>query len=287
MSIYTNTARFDGTARALTEEQLFKLAPSIFATTAHDSRSDRFAPIPTIEIVRGLAREGFSVVGAMQSGSREVSKQDFTKHLLRIRRLDDDTKHSVGDNVLEMLLQNGNDGSSAYKLMAGMFRIRCLNSLVSQTSTVDEVKIRHSGDALGKVIEGTYSVLQSAEKLLAAPQDWSQIKLSDDVRRAFAVGAHVERFADHEGNINTAVKPEQLLIPRRADDRANDLWTTFNVIQENAMRGGITAIGRDANNRRRRTTTREIGGIDQNVKLNKGLWAMAEYLADNRHQFAA
>src|SRR6187431_2753685 len=63
--IYTPTARFD-TGRALTESELFKLAPSVFATTAHESRSERFAPIPTIEIVRGLAKEGFGVVGAKQ-----------------------------------------------------------------------------------------------------------------------------------------------------------------------------------------------------------------------------
>ena len=31
----------------LTREQMFKFAPSIFATTAHHSRSERFTPIPT------------------------------------------------------------------------------------------------------------------------------------------------------------------------------------------------------------------------------------------------
>jgi hypothetical protein len=285
MTIYTNTARFDGSARALTEAELFKAAPSIFATEAHASRSDRFRPIPTIEMIKALATEGFSVVGAMQSAARSEDRKGFTKHLLRIRRLDDAKALTVGDNVMEILLQNGNDGSSAYKLMAGMFRIRCANSLVSQTSTIDQVNVRHSGDAVGKVIEGTYEVLKNAEKVLAAPQDWSNIQLNDNVRRAFAVGAHVERFADAEGNIATPIKPEQLLIPRRADDQGRDLWSTFNVIQENCIKGGLHGVGRDANGHRRRSTTREIGGIDQNVKLNKGLWAMAEYLADHRHQF--
>jgi hypothetical protein len=35
MTVYTHTARFD-TARALTEEELRKAAPSIFATAAHE-----------------------------------------------------------------------------------------------------------------------------------------------------------------------------------------------------------------------------------------------------------
>lgn len=68
MTIYTHTARFD-TARALTEDEMRKAAPSIFATAAHESRSERFQPIPTIEILRGLMAEGFMPVGAKQSGA--------------------------------------------------------------------------------------------------------------------------------------------------------------------------------------------------------------------------
>jgi Domain of unknown function (DUF932) len=144
-NVYAQSARFD-TARALTEDELRRLAPSVFATEAHSSRSDQFSPIPTIEVVRGLAKEGFHVVGAKQAVARMDDRREFTKHLLRLRRLDDDAKFSVGDTVCEMLLKNANDGTSAYDLLAGLFRIRCLNSLVTQTGTIDSIKVRHSGD---------------------------------------------------------------------------------------------------------------------------------------------
>ena len=88
MSIYTQTARFD-TGRALTETEMRHIAPSIFAVTAHESRSERFKPIPTIEVLRGLMQEGFMPVGAKQSRSRTEDKADFTKHLIRLRRIDD------------------------------------------------------------------------------------------------------------------------------------------------------------------------------------------------------
>ncbi|CDZ55085.1 DUF932 domain-containing protein [Neorhizobium galegae] len=280
MSIYANsTARFDRTARALTEDELRKVAPSIFAMTAHESRSDRFAPIPTIEVLRGLMAEGFMPVGAKQSTARDENKRDFTKHMLRLRRLDDDKNYAVGDTVCEILLKNANDGTSAYDLMAGLFRIRCLNSLVAQTGTIDSVKVRHSGDVMGKVIDGTYRVLNEAQKALAAPADWSSVTMNRDEREIFAEAAHVIRFGDAEGNVDTAIKPEQLLIPRRYDDRADDLWTTFNVAQENVIRGGLRAWTRDANNRPRRTSTRAVNGIDQDVKLNKALWVLAERMA--------
>jgi hypothetical protein len=70
---------------ALTETEMRRIAPSIFAVTAHESRSERFQPIPTIDVLRGLIWEGFMPVGAKQSCSRSEGKADFTKHLIRLR----------------------------------------------------------------------------------------------------------------------------------------------------------------------------------------------------------
>lgn len=280
MTVYTHTARFDNTARAMTEEELRNVAPSIFATAAHESRSERFQPIPTIEILRALTKEGFVPVGAKQSRCRDDSKTDFTKHLIRLRRIEDGKDYNVGDTVCEILLKNANDGTSAYDLMAGLFRIRCRNSLVTQTGTVDSVKVRHSGDVGAKVIEGTYRVLDQAEKTLAAPADWGKLKLNTDERMIFAEAAHVIRFGDGDGETVTPIRPQQLLIPRRYDDTANDLWTTFNVTQENVIRGGLRGPFLDAEGRRiRRVTTRPVKGIDQDIKLNKALWLLAEKMA--------
>lgn len=279
-SIYTKTARFDEQGRALTEDELRKMAPSIFATTAHDSRSDRFRPIPTIEVLRGLAKEGFLPVGVKQSVTRDPGKAEFTKHLIRLRRVDADKTYRVGDTVMEMLLKNANDGTSAYDLMAGLFRIACLNSLVCQTGTIDSIKVRHSGDVTGKVIEGTYTVLREADKVLAAPADWSRINLRPVAREAFAEAAHILRFADANGDVTTPVQPEALLQARRHEDAKTDLWTTFNVVQENVIRGGLQARGVNAAGQRRKTTTRAINGIDQDVRLNKALWVLAERLKE-------
>ena len=122
MTVYTNTARFDH-ARALTEDEMRRIAPSIFATSAHESRSERFQPIPTIEVLRGLGKEGFVPVGVKQSVARDADKVNFTKHLIRLRRLGNEDSYRVGDTVCEILLKNANDGTSAYELMAGLFRL--------------------------------------------------------------------------------------------------------------------------------------------------------------------
>ena len=281
MSIYTNTARFD-TGRALTEAELYKLAPSVFATTAHESRSERFAPIPTIEIVRGLEKEGFGVVGAKQSLTRVEGKAPFTKHLLRIRKLDADSSYSVGDTVAEMLLKNANDGTSVYDLFAGLFRIACLNSMVSQVGTIDSVKVRHTGDVMNKVIDGTFTVVENAKLALAAPAQWSQIKLDRDESLALAEAAREIRFGDAEGNVDSPIQAVQLLTARRTEDSdRTNLWTNFNVIQENVIRGGLRGTRIDTEtNRRRRMSTRAVAGIDQDIKLNRALWTLASKMAE-------
>lgn len=279
MTIYTPTARFD-TGRALTEDDLRSLAPSIFATVPHESRSERFQPIPTIDVLRRLTAEGFVPVGAKQSAAREKGRAPYTKHLIRLRRIDGAERYRVGDTVCEILLKNANDGTSAYDLMAGLFRILCMNSLVAQTGTIDSVKVRHSGDVVTKVIEGTYRVLDVAETALAAPTDWSRVTLEPPERLAFAEAAHTLRFADAEGEVTTPIQPTQLLTPRRMGDQSKDLWTTFNVVQEHVIRGGLRGVGRDADGRPRRLTTRAVNGIDQDVRLNKALWTLAAKMAE-------
>jgi len=277
---YSRVARFDNNEH-LSENDLFKLAPSVFATTAHASRSERFQPIPTIEIVRRLAEEGFQCVGAKQCIVRDPTKGPYAKHLLRFRQQSDATVYRVGGTVAEMLLKNANDGSSIYDLFAGLFRINCMNSMVALLEGLSNVKVRHTGkDIVAKVIEGTYSVATDAKLALAAPRDWAEIKLEREEAKAFAEAARVLRFADHEGNVNTPITADQMLQVRRQDDVGNDLWKQFNVVQENAIRGGLHGVAVNADGARRNMTTRAVNGIDQDVKLNRALWTLANRMAE-------
>lgn len=263
----------------LSEQDIYASAPSVFATEAHDSRSERFRPIPTINMVRALAAEGWGVSKAMQCHTRVADKAPFTKHMIRFRKIDGDARRlQVGDNILELLLINGNDGSAAYNLDAGIFRMVCSNGMIVKTAGYGNIKVRHTGDAVEKVLAGSAEVLKNAELALRAPQDWGSIKLTDREQSAFARGAAIERWGtDEANNLLSPVKPDDLLEARRFADTGNDLWRVFNRVQENVTQGGQP--GRTASSRR--TTTRRIRGIDQDVRVNRGLWEMAEWLSKN------
>ena len=61
-------------------------------------------------------------------------------------------------------------------------------------------------------------------------------------------------------------------MPRRRDDDRPDLWSAYNRVQKNLTQGGLH--GRTATGRKH--STRTIQGIDQNVKINRALWMLAE-----------
>src|SRR3954463_3842700 len=92
-------------SQPLTEDQIRKLGPSIFAAQKHESRSDRYTYIPTIDVLRGLVREGFLPVCVRQSRSRDESRREHTKHMIRFRR-DGEQFSGVGDTLPELVLVN-------------------------------------------------------------------------------------------------------------------------------------------------------------------------------------
>jgi hypothetical protein len=67
---------------------------------------------------------------------------------------------------------------------------------------------------------------------------------------------------------------QQLLRTRRIDDNANDMYTVMNVIQENALRGGISYMTQN----NRVNTMRPISDVRRNLGINQTVWNKAEEL---------
>jgi hypothetical protein len=110
-------------------------------------------------------------------------------------------------------------------------------------------------------------------------REFEALRLAPAEQHILAEAAHALRFPDQEER-PAPITADRLLTPRRRDDTAANLWATFNVIQENTIRGGIAGRTIDANGNRRRATTREVQGIDQNRALNRALWTLAERMAE-------
>lgn len=258
----------------LSEDEMRARLPAIFAQDAHHSRSERYAYVPTIDILRGLAGEGFKPVFACQASPRDEDRTGHTKHMIRFRRPGDIERAEVP----EVVMVNSHGGESSVQLFGGFFRFICCNGMVCG-ETLGEVRVRHSGRVVGDVIEGTYQVVESLAPVVERVAEMKAIPLSNAEQMAFAHSAAVLRLDPDEGEA-PAISDSQFLRARRSADSGSDLWSTFNRIQENTIRGGLHGERRDALNRRRRVTTREVRGIDQNVALNRALWTLAEKMAE-------
>lgn len=264
--------RLMATGRALTETNLRQYTPSVFAEQAHQSRSERYAYVPTIDVVRGLDKSGFIPVFACEAKARDESKHGYTKHMIRFRRAD---QIGVVGDVAELILVNSHDGSTRYQLMAGWFRSVCANGMICG-SAFQQINVRHSGNAVEEVINGAFEVSDVFSKVIGQVDNFKSITLSENERLAYAMAALEAKYGVNEqGNVVSPISREKILLPVRYEDRANDLYTTFNVVQEHLVRGGDR--GRSTNGRR--VTTRPVNGIDGNVKLNRALWTLTEEMA--------
>ncbi len=163
-----------------------------------------------------------------------------------------------------------NNGSSSYQMIAGMFRWACQNGIVCG-NVLNDIRVPHKGDVIRDVIEGAFTVLKGFEEPTRQREAMAATVLDDGEQVAFARAALALRY---EADKPAPVTEQQLLTPRRVEDRAPDLWTTFNRLQENMIRGGLH--GRNENGRA--TTTRAVTGIDQNIRLNRALWVLADEL---------
>jgi hypothetical protein len=267
--------------RALSDDQLMRVAPSIFAVDRHESRSDRYTYIPTSEVVAGMRREGMVPVTATQGRCRVEGKADFTKHAIRFMPVEQPIElRQIGGLIPTITIINSHDGTSCYKVLAGLLRLICTNGMLVSDRELTNISIPHKGDIVSNVIEGSFTVVQESRRAIEQADAWSSIALTRDERQIFSEAAHLVRFADSEGEIATTVRPDQLLVPRRYEDQGTDLWHTQNVVQENCIRGGLHGVGRGADGRMRQSTSRPINSIDSDTKVNRALWLLAERMAE-------
>lgn len=269
--MFTNNDILDNNA-------LLAKAPSIFAEKPYEGMTERYAFIPTIAVVNAMRDNGFMPVMATQSKCRVQGKGEYTKHMLRFRH-DDFMNQNVSDEVPEIVLINSHDGTSAYRLFAGIFRMVCSNGMITCSQEMGNVSVRHSGknDTIQKVIDASYEIINETPKNFAKISEFKAIELTPKEQIILASSALELKGA----NTVETISPENALIPKRSEDIGNidgsrDLWKTFNVIQENFIKGGMSGKTIDT---KRKVKTRSIKAVNEDLRINRGLWQLTEEMA--------
>lgn len=249
--------------------------PAVFAEDKHYSRSDKYTFVSTLQVLQALASEGFHPHSIMQGGTKFEDRRGYTKHLIRFRQ---DAAVGRGGTVYEVCLLGSHDGTTSYQMFGGFFRALCKNGTIWFDEGAIKVAIPHKGNIIPQVVDAAFSVIGQSQLAYDGIDNLRRLQLNRDEQIAFARSAAILRFEEE-----VPIEPRQLLIPRRTGDTDNDLWTTFNRVQENVIRGGIAYTANqklaDGTTRPIERHTRPVRSVDGDVRLNRALWTLADEMA--------
>lgn len=262
----------------LTLQEIARIAPSALATRAKPGLSARYAFLSTAEAIRIHGDQGWLPVSARQARTRIPGYDGFTRHEIVFRRLTDKPALELGEVIPELRLVNSHAGQCSYQIHAGLMRLVCRNGLVAPTSAAGRLRVRHTVQEVQELADRLKDVSARLPKLMEVVHGWRKIPLQpDQASRLAATGLRL-RYGDRQDR--WPATPEAVaLTMRRLEDQGDDLWTTFNRIQENVIQGGPEVPGKIDERRRHRRRIRRLGSIAAGIRINQGLWEAAETLA--------
>ena len=260
------------TPQSLTNDHIISLAPAAGSLQPINGVSSRYSFVPTLTAVDLLRDAGWFPVHAEQSAVRKSEREGYQRHLIRFAK----NGLSFAGERVDLVLYNSHDCGCAFKLIASVWRQICSNGLMV-ASEFANFSHKHIGFSPDAFIRSAHEIASAAGTIAERVDEMKVIEMTPDERGVFAQAAHDLIYDEPK---QAPVQPNQLLNERRYDDKGNDLWTTFNVIQENVMRGGLKGMSRDGNGRIRRSTTRPVKALDRNIKLNQALWFLTEKMAE-------
>ena len=242
-------------------ENLKQTVPAVFATEPSNTRTSKYVFVPTTEILENFQKEGWEISSAKQMG-----KSQYSTHEVRLRN---GQMPKVGDCFLEAIVRNSHNGLSSLKVTAGLHRLICSNGLTVPDSVSESFSVRHSYLDYDAVKSFTDEFANKLTVIESSIGKMSSRILTEGEQVGYVKSAAHLRWKD--GKIPESIRIEDILNPNRDGDRGNDMWTTFNRVQEKFTRGGI---GYKAG--KRHTTMRELKNIVSTNRINTELWELAE-----------
>ena len=249
----------------LTLDQLKSIVPAAFAEEPADKVSDRYSFIPTVPIIDALRERGWEPVSARQS--HRIRDKRHALHMIDFQPIGTYNMAEVGDVVPQIYLFNSHDTSRRFCLRGGIFRKICANGAVISIGLGDSKLLRIHIDGASVNIELAFetTLLQLQQAAELVPQ-WQRIQMNFVQQLDFAAAGVLIRTGN-DPHWSKHFDAHEFLTRRRDEDKGHDLWTVFNVLQENIIKGGVRGAVRD---------TRPITQVKEIQRINEGLWQLAQ-----------
>lgn len=261
---------------------------SVVAEGHGPGASDKYTFIPTTRVIDILKDQGWEPNKISEKRARTEERRGFQTHLVRFRQHENmEVTRTVGDLLPEIVLKNAHDGTAAFVLMAGIFRLVCSNGSIVADSMFQSQRIKHIGFQDQNVIDAVYSIVDTTPKIMGRVADFKQIELDKPEQVALGQSALEVKYGPDPETLK-AYDIEQLVRPSRREDRIriddfnatrNSLWNTYQTIQEKLIEKG-GRFSKTYTGRGERAKVRGVSSVNENVRLNQALWALTERMAE-------
>lgn len=270
-----------GEQQYLSKDELRMECPLAFASSpTNPSVSGKYLFVNTETIIDDLDKLGWKPVQAAQRKSRGKSTI-FSKHMIAFQNPDIMIKGNDGDNAYpRIIMTNSHDGMQAFKFSVGIFRLVCSNGLVVCDEQFSDFKIKHKGytfDELRGVVNEAVAdlpnkveVMNNMKSRILTQEEKNKLALDAMLVRA-GITPESEEAKKFEYDDETI---EDILEPKREEDKGDDLWKVFNVVQEKITQGEFHAALKGAKVRK----VRKIKSFEKDIKVNKQLFQLATSL---------
>jgi hypothetical protein len=245
-----------------TPEIIKEIAPSVFASSPSPKMSNKYVFVPTVDILENFQKEGWNV-----SSVKQIGKGQHAVHELRFRNGE---LPKVGDSLVEAIVRNSHNGMATFSVSAGLHRLVCSNGLTVPTSVAESFNIKHQRFDLDDAKKLTESFATKLPMIENSVGKMMNKVLTDKERITFIKRAINLRWKS--GSVPASLDVLSIVHPKREADMGKDVWTTFNVIQENFVKGGL----KYTTNSGRNTELKGLKNILAVSQINTKLWELAE-----------
>jgi Domain of unknown function (DUF932) len=97
---------------AISDDEMRRFAPSVFASQPIEGVSERYSFLPTSSILKGMRENGWVPVRAQEQSIRTEARRGFQKHVVRFARLQHLQTWEKNQVRPEVVLVNSHDKSS-------------------------------------------------------------------------------------------------------------------------------------------------------------------------------
>jgi hypothetical protein len=236
--------------------------------TQHPTKvtEDKYMFLDTRRVVQDMADLGYEATGFRRARGRTI---DANYGLHEVEFMKPEFRQINGHEAPRVLFMNSYDGTRKARFAAGIIRFACLNGMILGDLDAN-LTFLHMGNYEDELMAQMKVIAAKTPKVFDMIETFRQINFDDELYMEMAREALDIRYPDPETAL--LIDPATMLMPRRQADHARDLYTTFNVLQENVMRGGVPGI----NPAREVRLSQPVTNIERSNTINRELWKLLE-----------